>query len=189
MEIIFKFLGIAGLAIIGIVVLLIVIFLVVFMFLALQLELKKPERKVLLEMTFRGTQFRYEELSKARVGHTEHQFLLSMNGKYIWSVGSEIEPLFRGTKHFVVPVYPEDLQNVVAIRRLAVHLSSPRLSDSSFAEIQRYVISTMGGRAMWLSPKDLTLDEFELIGDFLESYYAEEFIHQRKPLFYQDVLV
>ncbi|MFN3394027.1 MAG: hypothetical protein ACK41G_06825 [Candidatus Thermochlorobacter sp.] len=187
MDSILKALGITVLAIVGSVALIYAILIGLILVLAFLTEKEPPERKILLDTTFRGTRVLYEELAKAHVGYTGHQLLLSLNGKYVWGTGEQIEPKFRNTLHFVLPVHPEDLQHVIAIRHLppiASH-STPPDPSTPFDDISRYVVSTMYGRAMWLSPTDITREEFVLIGDFLEAYRAE----QQQPLFYIDALV
>lgn len=186
---IFRIVGTIALSLIGFVVVLLILFVIVFTFLAIRVEQSPPERKILLDTTFRGARIRYEKLAKSHVGNVGYQVVFWLNDKPIWSSGEEIEPTFRGTKHFVLPVHPEDLQRVITIRGLGINAEQPRLPHSSLNDITQYVVSSMHGNVMWLSPNDITREEFDLIGDFLETYYVEDTMNHREPLFYYNALV
>ncbi len=183
----FKVLVTAALAIVAIAIITSLLYFGFFIFSAVRLENQTPQRQVLIDTLFHGARIRYEKLEKAHLGYTGHQYLLVFNNQYVWSAGERIEPNFRGTQHYLLPVIPEDLKKVVAIRHLQT--LSPNPSAVSPAEAMQYVTLTMQGNVMWLSPNELTREEFELIGNFIERHYADAAAHSAPPLFYTSALV
>jgi len=187
MDHILKFLGMVALAMVAVGIVVVLLFFGFFIFSALRLEHQPPQRQVLIDTLFHGARIRYEKLAKVHVGHTGYQYLLLFNNRYVWSAGERIEPNFRGTQHYLLPVFPEDLKQVVAIRHLTA--LSPRPSSSSPDEVMQYVTSTLMGTVMWLSPNDITRKEFELIGNFIEHHCENAVANSTPPLFYVSALV
>jgi hypothetical protein len=183
----FKVLVTAALAIVAIAIITSLLYFGFFIFSAVRLENQTPQRQVLIDTLFHGARIRYEKLEKAHLGYTGHQYLLVFNNQYVWSAGERIEPNFRGTQHYLLPVFPEDLKQVVAIRHLTA--LSPRPSSSSPDEVMQYVTSTLMGTVMWLSPNDITRKEFELIGNFIEHHCENAVANSTPPLFYVSALV
>ncbi len=137
-------------------------------FSGIAIEFAAPKRQSLLDTTFQSATIKFEKLEKQDIGFTRSQYVLWLNGRSVWSSGDALEKNIRVTPHRVVPVHPEDLEKVISIHRfppLPESTMQPKDMNDMMEMVKLLVVGS--GNVLWLSPKEVSENEFKLLTDFI----------------------
>lgn len=120
-------------------------------------EFKPPERIQLFRAEYEGLAIEMVKLRKIRLGATEVQYILFLNGQPAWSNGVALDKKIAQASNWPKPVLREDLEKITAMRYV--------LPAS---------IEDWEGLDVWINPAQFSREDFERLCDFIETRYRDD---------------
>ncbi len=117
-------------------------------------EVRPPERILLFRAEYKGLTIEMIKLRKIRLGLSQVQHILFLNGKPAWSGGEVLDQAITYVINSPKPVLREDLEKITTMRYVLP------------ADIEDW-----RGLDIWISPAQFSREDFEHLCDFIETRY------------------